>query len=473
MEAFIKTLLTIFLMTALVFPAAAFGEVYNGQPPAPAGRKAPPLEQPLVPEGAFAVQLVQALNLGQTEDEAQAENMLSAAGIEPKNGWIAGYPLTPPIIVEIEKGVAGAADAGKLAMGKDRALQAVADLKSKLGLSIAPGPAPAAPPEPAGKAGNTVIYKYIDKNGGIHFTDRYESIPREYRDKTEMIQQPAHPQVSEAPAPGAEIAGPAESPEGQTVVPSPPAEVVNNYYDNPGPPVITYYAPPPDYYYLYSWVPYPFWCSGFYFGGFFILNDFYRHVVFHGRRCFVSNHFYQSGHRQFYTVDPAGRGLSRASAHPSGVFRSPAARSGARRIYASTQNRTAPAPVSTPPRVNKARRQASVSGSTIPARPGQGRAYGQAVRTGKTPAPAPRRIQGRTYRSRAANVRPSSPAPARAYSAPPVSPGRVYPTPQFSSGGYSAPAKALRGGFSGFRGGGVSVRSGFFGGARSAFGGPR
>ena len=48
--------------------------------------------------------------------------------------------------------------------------------------------------------------------------------------------------------------------------------------------MVTYYAPPPDYYYLYSWVPYPFWCDEFWFGGFFILNDFHRSVFFdHGR----------------------------------------------------------------------------------------------------------------------------------------------------------------------------------------------
>ena len=117
----------------------------------------------MIPEGVFAVQLVQALRIGQTQDEAQAESMLSAVGIEPKNGWIAGYPVTPPMIGEIEKGVAGAADAGKLSMGKEQAMKALGDLKVKLGLNVIPQ----APPR--GKTGgpplSNVIYKYVDKDG--------------------------------------------------------------------------------------------------------------------------------------------------------------------------------------------------------------------------------------------------------------------------------------------------------------------
>jgi len=91
-----------------------------------------------------------------------------------------------------------------------------------------------------------------------------------------------------------------------------PESDVYDYYSEEGPPVVTYYAPPPDYYYLYSWVPYPFWWTGFWFGGFFILNDFHRAVFFdHGRfhhgRGFVSNHFRTGGSNRFSRVDPVTR----------------------------------------------------------------------------------------------------------------------------------------------------------------------
>ena len=107
--------------------------------------------------------------------------MLSAIGIEPKNGWIADYPVTPPVIGEIEKSVAGAADGGRLGMGKDQALKTVGDLKTKLGLSVTLGSPSATKVSPSARPASTVIYKYIDRSGVMHFTDQYESIPKEYR----------------------------------------------------------------------------------------------------------------------------------------------------------------------------------------------------------------------------------------------------------------------------------------------------
>lgn len=474
MKAFIKIPLAIFLAAAFALPAAASGEVYPGTPPAPAGQTvgtAPPLEQPLVPEGAFAVQLARALNLGKTEDEAQAENMLSAVGIEPKNGWIAEYPVTPPILAEIEAAIARAADAGKLRMEKNRALRAVADLKENLGLNIGPGSALAAQPAPPGKPGKDVIYRYTDKYGIINFTDRYESIPEEYRDKVEMIRGAPHPQVSEPPAPAAEVAGPAGNPEWQTTAPSPPVEVMNDYYEEAGPPVITYYVPPPAYYYLYSWVPYPFWWSGFYFGGFFILHDFHRHVSFHGRPCVVSNHYFHAGHRRFYTVDPAGRGLTSRPPNFSKTFRSPAARSGARKIYYSTENRNTPPAVSKAPR-GKNRAPASITRAKTPARPGRARAYGKAVQPKKRVAPSPRTISKPASRPNAVIAGPSARPPARTSSAPPAANKmRVYRTPSFSSRARSLPSTTSRGSLGWARGGRISSRSSSFGGRLGGFGG--
>ena len=60
-------------------------------------------------------------------------------------------------------------------------------------------------------------------------------------------------------------------------------DTVDTYFSDEGPPVITYYEPPPDYAYLYAWDPYPFWCDGFWFPGYYILTDFNVVIVHHHR----------------------------------------------------------------------------------------------------------------------------------------------------------------------------------------------
>ncbi len=201
-----RTFLIMFLIAAWVFfSMAAYGqEEVGGSPSTPltgqTSGNMPPVEQPLVPEGVFASELVKVLKMGASQDEAQAESMLSAVGIEPKNGWIAGYPVTPPILGEIEKGVAAAADAGKLGMGKGEALKAVGDLKAQFGLNVTPGAISPSVTVPSGKPATTVIYKYIDKSGVVHFTDRYESIPKEYRNQVEVLRETVQPQPSVGPA---------------------------------------------------------------------------------------------------------------------------------------------------------------------------------------------------------------------------------------------------------------------------------
>ena len=59
---------------------------------------APPVGQALTPEGDFALRLVEALKLGTSATETEAEDTLTNAGIAPKNGWISDYPMTPIII---------------------------------------------------------------------------------------------------------------------------------------------------------------------------------------------------------------------------------------------------------------------------------------------------------------------------------------------------------------------------------------
>jgi len=91
---------------------------------------------------------------------------------------------------------------------------------------------------------------------------------------------------------------------------------LGSYYYNQGPPLVTYYTPPWDYYSIYRWVPYSFWWGRAWFGGFFILNDFYtyRKVVVvekHGHRYVthkrVTNHYYNWKRKRFGRVDPFHR----------------------------------------------------------------------------------------------------------------------------------------------------------------------
>ena len=169
--------------------------------------------------------------------------MLSAAGIEPKNGWIADYPVTPDIVAEIEASVAAAAEAKKIGLGKDEAQKAVAGLDADLGLNIQPG----SPPQATGEVQEAV----------------------------------------------------------------PPGEVVNNYYYDYGPPVVTYYPPPWDYDYLYAWVPFHFWCGGFFFDGFFVLHDFHRQIHFHNHDFVVTNHVLNRHRNAVSVVDSCVRCSSR------------------------------------------------------------------------------------------------------------------------------------------------------------------
>jgi hypothetical protein len=123
-----------------------------------------------------------------------------------------------------------------------------------------------------------------------------------------------------------------------------PPPIINEYYYDEGPPVITYYPPPWDYYYLYGWVPYPFWCSGFFFPGFFILNDFHHHHGHHHHgNHLISNHFIDPTTRASLRVDPTTRTRGTAEARTSGGtgsrgFASSEARKGATSIFSRNAN---------------------------------------------------------------------------------------------------------------------------------------
>ena len=247
--------------------------------PGKTSTKPPPIAQTLVREGDFAIKLAEALNLGQAQGEAEAENMLASAGIEPKNGWIADYPVTPDIIGELQNTVSEAVDSGKLAMRKDEATRAFQDLIAEQNFPV---------------------------RADAESQSQYAEIEQ--------------PDVGAPPQNYPEYYEPS---------------VIDNYYYDQGPPIVTYYPPPWDYYYLYAWVPYPFWFGGFWFPGFFCLHDFHRGIFFNGHTRFVSNHFRDSRTRGFGTIDPARRHIGNAMAntsHPSRGFTSNMASNGASSI---------------------------------------------------------------------------------------------------------------------------------------------
>jgi hypothetical protein len=129
-----KTLLMI-LATIMVFamvPAISYGQAYQTD------NGSPPISQPLVREGTVALRLAEALTLGKTTSEAEAESLLSSAGISPRNGWIADYPVTPDIAAEIGDAVADAAASGSLTMDRDMALAAYDSVMSQYNLAMRP-----------------------------------------------------------------------------------------------------------------------------------------------------------------------------------------------------------------------------------------------------------------------------------------------------------------------------------------------
>lgn len=245
------------------------------------GPNAPPMGQDLVREGDFAVSLVEALNLGETDDEAVAESRLADSGIAPRNGWVADYPVTPDILDELYASIKGAADEGRLQMARADALRELNNLAAQYGLPI--------PSEP----------------------------------RNEYAQ-------GEPPAEYEEY---------------PDSAALDDYYSTQGPPVVTYYDPPDDYGYMYSYVPYPFWYSSFYFPGFFVLHDFhsFRKVVVvrkhHHRHAFkrVTNHVFDRNRGRHARLDPVNRlkgkrGNELSDARRTREFRNADARRGAESI---------------------------------------------------------------------------------------------------------------------------------------------
>ncbi|HSB06643.1 MAG TPA: hypothetical protein VLK23_15790 [Thermodesulfobacteriota bacterium] len=370
----------------------------------------PPVAQTLVREGDFAVKLADALKIGKPENEAEAESMLTSVGIAPRNGWIADYPVTPDIIGELETAIGEAADSNRLAMRKDEAIGTFNSVSTDLGLPV--------------MADTT--------------------------DKTAEYTQPVDYSKYTDPA------------------------VINDYYYNEGPPVVTYYPPPWDYDYLYAWVPSPFWFSGFYFPGFFVLHDFDRIIVvnkhFHKRIC---NHAFDPRTRRFGRIDPETRGLvgaHRIADRPRG-FRSTEARNGASSIHKRSFERAGAA------NLNRAS-VSSQSGGLSERRGPVNRVMTPPTSTGRSRGSIgssatrqwPGRIQPEARSpdlSRGSFSRPNISANrSETFRNPPASSEKSFQVPSIGSGRGSFQAPSGGGGFSrgGFSGGGRSTFSGGFSG---------
>jgi len=213
-----------------------------------------------------------------------------------------------------------------------------------------------------------------------------------------------------------------------------PPAVIEEYYYDEGPPVVTYYPPPWDYNYLYGWVPYPFWCSGFFFPGFFILNDFHHH---HDGHHSVTNHFVDPRTHASLRVDPTTKTRGTAATRTYGRtgsrgFPSQAARVGATSIF----NRNLATARSAAFTGTGGRR----FGGAVPHTATGGRAFGQPINT------------GRQYR----NFQGSGTGSGRSFSAP-------------SMGGRSSVGSRSGGGFGGSYGG--SHGGGYGGGHGGGYGG--
>jgi len=245
-----------------------------------AATQPPSIAQTLIREGDFAIQLAEVLKVGQARNEADAESTLASVGIAPKNGWIADYPVTPDIIGELQNAIGEAANSGKLALNKDDAMKAFQAVIAQQGLPV---------------------------RADVESQNPGAQPPQNYPEYYEP-------------------------------------SVINDYYYDQGPPIVSYYPPPWDYYYLYSWVPYPFWYTGFWFPGFFVLRDFHRGFFFHGHAGFISNHFRDPKTGGLGRIDPAGRHMGNATANmprPASGFSSQSARNGASSILSRSTAHTA------------------------------------------------------------------------------------------------------------------------------------
>jgi hypothetical protein len=163
-----KTLKRLFIIAPVALCALVLMPVGIHAQSRQAAGEQPPIAQPLVREGDLAVKLADALKLGTATSEAEAENLLGNAGITPRNGWIADYPVTPDVIGELTKSISDAAESKSLKMGKAEALQAFQDVTAGVNLNVSggtPGQTAQKGPSNITAPDNTVINNYYYDQG--------------------------------------------------------------------------------------------------------------------------------------------------------------------------------------------------------------------------------------------------------------------------------------------------------------------
>ena len=133
MKTIISDRISLALLSLMLLFIPAVVEAYQSNT-----RTLPSINAPLVREGTYAVSLARALRIVTTTDEINAESRLGELGITPKNGWMADYPVTPDILLELKHSLIETANAGRLIMGREEALRYWADVNRALGLPINP-----------------------------------------------------------------------------------------------------------------------------------------------------------------------------------------------------------------------------------------------------------------------------------------------------------------------------------------------
>jgi|GEM_PF-490007 len=155
-----RVTVSILLVMIVVMPTLASARTQ------PVDMSTPPLSQPLVREGTFAVHLVKALKLSDTTNEIEAESVLTKAGIAPSSGWISDYPVTPDVLGDIKAAITKAVQGGTIASTDAGAQSALLETENSYSMTVAPGPS-AAPQEQSGSGyyDESVIGNYYNTEG--------------------------------------------------------------------------------------------------------------------------------------------------------------------------------------------------------------------------------------------------------------------------------------------------------------------